>query len=104
MNKKIDSFVFYDNLVSVVWNNKKTQYLSLSKLRKSCPCAFCGGEKDVFGNKFGGLGSQGLQNNAFVVKKYSFVGLYGVRFFWEDGHSDGIYTFDLIDSLCNEKT
>ena len=40
---------------------------------------------------------------SFVVKKYSFVGLYGVRFFWEDGHSDGIYTFDFIDSLCNEK-
>ena len=37
------------------------------------------------------------------VLKYEEVGLYGLRFFWKDGHHDGIYTFQLLKTLADEQ-
>ena len=103
MDLVVASLTFYDNLVSIEWKDKKTDYLSLSLLRSCCPCAFCSGEQDVFGNKYIGE-KKSTSKGATSVSKYSFVGLYGVRFFWSDGHSDGIYTFKFLKELAlNEK-
>ena len=75
--------------------------IGLKKLRQSCPCANCKGEKDVFGNIY--RGKKSLADNSFRLSRYEKVGLYGIRFFWEDHHHDGIYTYDLLRSLTNEE-
>ena len=98
MNFSIKSIVFYDSLVAISWVGGASDYIDLSFLRNACPCAFCSGEKDVFGARYIGE-KKTLPNKAFIIIKYSFVGLYGVRFFWKDGHRDGIYTLKLLKSL-----
>ena len=66
----VNSLTFYDNLVSIEWKDKSVDYLSLSVLRGCCPCAFCSGEHDVFGNKY--IGEKvSLSKEAVVVSKYS---------------------------------
>ena len=82
------------------WGNKQESVFSFLLLRKLCPCAFCSGEKDVFGNVYKGE-KQALTDNAFTIKSYSFIGLYGLKITWGDLHSDGIYTVELIESLCS---
>ena len=72
--------------------------ITLDVLRKSCPCANCGGEKDVFGNIYKGPIKE-LNDSAFKIQQLSLVGHYAIRIFWEDGHSNGIYTFDLLKNL-----
>ena len=95
--KTISIFV---NEMAIVWDDQSTGYIGLKKLRDACPCAFCSGEKDVFGNIYKGEKPQ-LKDKAFTISNYSFIGLYGLKITWGDLHSDGIYTIDLIKKLCS---
>ena len=101
---KIKHIDCYDSMVAVSWDDGGVGYIPLSFLRKSCPCAFCGGEKDVFGNIYKGK-AQPPSKEANIIASFSFIGRYGVRFVWGDGHSDGIYTFSFLKHLVavNEK-
>ena len=90
-------FSFYSDIVIVRWKNKQESVFSFFLLRGLCPCAFCSGEKDVFGNTYAGT-SQKTDKN-IKITKYSLIGNYGVRFFFSDNHSDGIYTFDFLKKL-----
>jgi DUF971 family protein len=94
----IKSIVVFEKELALKLSDGSDLFVNLADLRKACPCAGCSGETDVFGNTYIGENKK-LVLDAFKVVKYSFVGLYGVRFFWGDGHRDGIYTFDLLRSL-----
>ena len=94
----IKSIVVFEKELALKLSDGSDLFVNLADLRKVCPCAGCSGETDVFGNTYIGENKK-LVLDAFKVVKYSFVGLYGVRFFWGDGHRDGIYTFDLLKSL-----
>jgi len=94
----IKSIVVFEKELAFKLSDGSELFVNLTDLRKACPCAGCSGETDVFGNTYIGENKK-LVLDAFKVVKYSFVGLYGVRFFWGDGHRDGIYTFDLLKSL-----
>tara|TARA_B100000959_G_C14863931_1_gene575430 strand:+ start:271 stop:570 length:300 start_codon:yes stop_codon:yes gene_type:complete len=89
------SVVLLDSEIAIKWVSKKETFISFEKLRNSCPCAWCSGEKDVFGNKYVGSKKK-LSKDAYKILKFEKIGLYGLRFFWGDGHSDGIYTFNLL--------
>lgn len=94
----IKTIVVCENELAIKWSAGQDQFINLKKLRIACPCAGCSGETDAFGNVYANP-KKTLVLDAFKIKKYEFVGLYGVRFFWADGHRDGIYVFDLLKSL-----
>jgi len=98
---KISTISIFLKEVAIIWEDKSSGYIALKKLREACPCAFCSGEKDVFGNIY--RGKKSLADNSFRLSRYEKVGLYGIRFFWKDHHHDGIYTYDLLHSLTNEE-
>ena len=98
MKNKIISLECYDSTVGVVWDNGSTDYLSTQLLRRYCPCAFCSGEKDVFGKVYKGP-EQSLSKEALQVSSFSFIGHYGIKIVWKDSHSDGIFTFELFKKL-----
>ena len=98
MKQSIKSIDCFDTVLYVVWINGKEDCYSLRALRLCCPCAFCSGEKDVFNNQYGGE-KKLLPEAAFQLSSYSFIGLYGLKLVWKDGHSDGIYTKTLLRGL-----
>ena len=91
------SINLFTNELAILWDDDSETIIEYKKLRKLCPCAFCSGETDVFGTKFGG--SPPLSSDALVVVKFQVVGHYGLQFFWSDGHKDGIYTYSLLKTL-----
>ena len=92
------SIVVGDSFVAIKWQDGKESYIKFKVLRQACPCAWCSGEKDVLGNTY--IGKQKvLPSSAYGLSSYEKVGLYGVRFFWADGHKDGIYTFEHLRLL-----
>ena len=99
-NNLFQSIAVFEKEVAIKWAGGQESFINLVHLRSSCPCAWCSGEKDVFGNIYSGE-KKVLPSHAFVIDKYEFVGLYGVRFFWKDGHSDGIYTLKTLQGLGN---
>jgi len=84
--------------LAILWEDGSESIVPFTTLRSACPCAFCSGEKDVLGNKYGGVDVK--LDQAITIIKYEKVGYYGLQFFFSDRHKDGIYTFELLKKLA----
>ncbi len=82
----------------IVWEDGREDYLSLERLRRQCPCAMCRGESDLLGNVHRGP-SRPYGLGAFLLHGWKKVGGYAIQLFWQDGHNDGLYTFDFLRKL-----
>ncbi len=74
-------------------------FVNLKKLRNSCPCAKCSGESDVFGNLYKLNLNESLVLASFKINTIKLVGNYAIRVFWQDNHSQGLYTFNFLKTL-----
>lgn len=83
--------------LALSWSDGVEQFLSLEKLREACPCAVCNGEPDVMGR--GDRPAKEIKPGRHELKSYDFVGGYGLNLKWADGHSTGIYPYQLLRSL-----
>ena len=108
MNKKKPSEIQIDRHAGelvILWRDGSEGRYALEELRRGCPCAQCRevrGEAD--GVNAGGLtllNPEAISATA-VVKGFSYVGRYGIRIEWEDGHDHGIYTFDFFREVNAE--
>lgn len=72
-------------------------YFSLPMLRRACPCAQCQGEPDAMGRVRRPVVEHG--QGAFLLKRFETVGVYGLQFFWADGHGTGIYSIAYLQKL-----
>ena len=90
------------NELAIVWDDGSESFIPLETLRRSCPCAACGGERDVLGRHH--QGSQPTYRpESFVLARFHAVGGYAVNFTWTDGHDSGIYPYPLLHKLGAEK-
>ena len=94
----IENYEIVNNLLIVYFSDKSESVVSLKLLRQRCPCASCEGETDALGNLYKGP-EQVLNPSSFEISGLQSVGYYGLRPFWKDGHSTGIFTGDLLKKL-----
>ena len=90
------------NALAVKWPDGSEDFISLEKLRHACPCAGCRGEVDVLGQLHKGPAAK-LSPAAFVLVRFAVVGAYAIQPFWGDGHSSGIFSFDILRTVAAEK-
>lgn len=83
--------------LSIMWDDQHAGRTTLRKLRTACPCASCKIKRDERGGK---VLLPILKPGEFQVTTMVPVGQYAIRVAWGDGHSTGIYTFELLRSLC----
>jgi len=84
--------------VAIAWSDGTEAFFTGEKLRAASPSAETQGERDVFGQKYGG---QGPRNFAGVrVLGWERIGNYALRFDFSDGHRTGLYTFDYLRKLA----
>jgi DUF971 family protein len=86
--------------LAIAWNDGRESYFSLESLRKSCPCAACGGEPDILGRVERPPLSYGPKS--FALRGFKVVGGYAVQPTWDDGHDSGLYTFKYLRQLDNK--
>ena len=81
--------------VRILWKDGHESIYTGYALRVGCRCAVCVDE--MSGNKR--LREESISKD---VRPLSIdpVGRYAIRFQWSDGHSTGIYTFELLRELC----
>ena len=84
--------------LAIVWNDGTESYIGVDVLRRSCPCAGCGGEPDVLGKI--SRPNVTYQNNSFELKGFSLIGGYALQPQWADGHNTGIYSFQYLRRLA----
>jgi|TARA_B100000678_G_scaffold289725_1_gene300957 DUF971 family protein len=91
-----------NKLLLMKWEDGLETVLELKTLREHCPCANCAGEKDVFGNIYKGTPEIKTESSN-VLSGIQPIGYYALRPFWMDGHNTGIYPFELLRSLSENK-
>ncbi|MGA7616231.1 MAG: DUF971 domain-containing protein [Thermoanaerobaculia bacterium] len=85
--------------LALVWEDGHESYFPLDYLRKRCPCAYCAGEPDLFGN-VSKPPEEPLTPLSFQLSGIERVGNYGLQLNWADRHQWGIWTFERLRSLC----
>lgn len=79
------------------WKDGHRSELPLDQVRRACPCAACG-------DKGSGEKRSPLHVVAPIppsaVRTIQPVGRYALQFHWANGHETGIYSFELLRSLC----
>ena len=94
----IDDLLLMDLEIAIKWSDKEESYIVLKTLRDNCPCAYCSGETDAFGNIYKGPDKK-LGETAYQAIKIEKVGHYALRVFWGDRHADGLYTYKMLRKL-----
>ena len=73
--------------------------IPLAELRRSCPCAMCqqarGQEEIGPADELSLLTGEAATATA-EASGFDYVGRYGIRINWADGHNTGIYTFESL--------
>ena len=99
-NISIKNFEVVNDLLLITFSDSSEAVVKLKNMRQRCPCASCEGEKDALGNMYKGPDPI-LNDNSFIITGVQPVGYYGLRPFWKDGHSTGIFTAELLKKLSN---
>ena len=94
-------FQLFGNYLALTWNDGHESLLQLEQVRKACPCAGCKGEPDLLGGTIMPAEAVEHSSHSYGASKVQPVGRYGLQIFWDDGHSDGIYTFEYLRLLCD---
>lgn len=84
-----------DQAVTITWALDHVGVYPARDLRLACPCAMCVEE----------MSGQPLLDPARVPAdvhplRIALVGAYAIRIEWSDGHSTGIYPYELLWRLC----
>lgn len=74
--------------------------ISLRALRDNCPCAVCKGET-IMGTTYS-FGLQVMKPGMYDLEGLTPTGNYGIQVSWVDGHSTGIYTWEILNLLCQQ--
>ena len=94
----IKELINFPKGLAISWSDKKETFIDYFKLRDNCPCANCSGESDIFGNVYKGAHLK-KTDKAYELINIIRVGYYAIRITWGDGHSDGIFTHELLRKL-----
>ena len=89
------------NELAIKWDDGGEDFIPLEKLRRSCPCADCQGEMDIMGNVYKNP-EKALTPKAFELVHIAGVGGYAVQPVWADGHSTGIFSFNLLRQIAGQ--
>lgn len=85
--------------VDISWADGHTSHYEFAYLRDHCPCAVC---EDERGRKPATPGAEALPlyKPKVTARAASAVGHYALEFDFSDGHSTGIFSFELLRELC----
>ena len=86
-----------EGMLCVRWSDGTQSWYELNGLRRSCPCALCREAREQ-SDELSLLSSEAISATA-EAQRVDFVGRYGLRILWGDGHDQGIYTFDFLRQL-----
>lgn len=88
--------------LAIKWADGGESFIPLGNLRRACPCAGCKGETDIMGNLYKNP-EQKLSAAAFQLVRLVRVGGYAIQPVWADGHNTGIFSFEYLKRVAEEK-
>jgi len=92
--------------VDIAWADGHASHFDFVYLRDHCPCATCNEErnkKDSFGEAspaFASSPALPMFKPKARAQSANAVGQYAIQISFSDGHSTGIYSYELLRSIC----
>lgn len=83
----------------VKWNNETESKISLTDLRRFCPCAICTSEADKHHHDYIIVYSE----DQTKISTIQVVGNYAISVVWSDGHNTGFYDFNYLKKISTIK-
>ncbi len=83
--------------LTIHWTDNRTQEFDVVELRRQCPCAVCVDE--ITNQRI--LKPEHVSENIRPIRIDS-VGSYALNIKFNDHHSTGIYTFDLLQKIGSD--
>ena len=83
--------------LAIVWDDGNESYFPSDFLREHSPSAQNIGEKDIFGNQYGGDGPKEFAG--VTIKGWEFQGNYAIRPIFSDGHGSGLFSWKFLKEL-----
>ena len=83
--------------LAIVWDDGRESYYPSDFLRKHSPSAQNIGEKDIFGNQYGGYGPKDFEG--VKIKGWELQGNYAIRLIFSDGHGSGLFSWEFLKEL-----
>lgn len=83
-----------DNILYCTWEDGQVEGLRWDILRSACPCVVCKGDHKPVDNL-----NPTLYEDIVLIDS-AYIGKYGLRFLWSDGHDTGIYSYSYLRKLC----
>jgi DUF971 family protein len=84
--------------VAIHWSDGAETFFAAEALRAASPSAENQGERDIFGQQYGGDGPRKFAGVRVVG--WDQVGNYALRFDFSDGHRTGLYSFEYLRKLA----
>ena len=85
--------------LQIRWDDQSISIIPLYNLRKECPCATCGAEREEQSSSYIPVYNQ----EQLQVKKIKPLGHYAISITWQDGHSTGVYEYNYLIQLSKMK-
>ncbi len=89
-----------ENELAVTWADDHVGRYDLVALRRACSCAAC----TEFGRQGETIWPRTGAPDVLRVEEAELVGAWGLSLRWNDGHETGIYSWDVLRSLCECST
>jgi DUF971 family protein len=86
--------------IALRWPDGAEDFFPAALLRARSPSAENIGERDIFGQQYGGQGPKEFPG--VTILGWRPVGNYGVAFEFSDGHNTGIFTWKFLRELGEE--
>lgn len=91
--------------VDIDWKDGHQSHYAFPFLRDACPCALCDEERAGAKREPGdppkpAPGALPMFKPAARPTKAEAVGKYAIRFYWNDGHELGIYSWQFLREVC----
>ena len=88
-----------ESVFEALWDDGHDGLLHVNSLRDNCPCASCKGET-VLMKSYVPPPADKTVPGRYQVTGIEPTGGYALKFRWGDGHDLGLYTWELLRSLC----
>ena len=90
--------------LQIEWDDGHMSRYAFDFLRRECPCASCSEARRApakpAANPLRVLQAHEIVQRNVSIRQAEVVGRYAIQFHWNDGHAEGIYTFDFLRELC----
>ena len=86
-----------DSSLFIDWDDGDSTEISLKKLRRNCPCAYCSKDREEESDSYIPIYS----DHQIAISEIHTIGSYAIGVKWKDGHNTGIFEFSHLKNLSN---